>query len=146
MLKKIAGLVMVALFLLGCQKPKVGCTNPLAANYKSDAIEDDGTCTIKYEGTYLIKEFLFVNGVETESKTYSLKISFLSTEDSIQLDNMWDYGKTLVGTKSKFTFTIPEQAYDQNTTVTGEGTFDFGKLTYETAYGDLRHIGEGTRI
>ncbi|MFK8039661.1 MAG: hypothetical protein AB8B74_15320 [Crocinitomicaceae bacterium] len=145
-MKRLAYLLMtVAIITISCKKE--GCTNPGAENYNSEADIDDGSCInlIDYEGTYIVKDSLYVNGIFNEYKSYELVLVLHPTPDSVVFSNMWGYGNTILASKTEFAFTIAEQPYDQNTTVTGTGTFDFGKLTYKTKYGDLRHSGIGTK-
>lgn len=144
-MKKLSVILLLFIIAVSCKKEIEGCTNPQAANYNIEAEIDNGSCTIKYMGTYVVKESLFVQGIFNEYKVYNLNLELLSTPDSIVFNNMWDYNKSIGATKTEFSFIIPEQDFDQNTKVTGFGTFDFGEITYETTYGDIKHIGTGKK-
>jgi hypothetical protein len=42
--------LLLSVFISGCNKGKGGCTDPHASNYDSDASYDDGTCIVKVFG------------------------------------------------------------------------------------------------
>jgi len=138
---------MLLIGLDSCEKPIPGCTNPKAGNYNAEANEDDGSCQIKLDGIYFLKDSIFYNNVFNELKTYELTVEFLSSTDSIALREVRGVSVTkdlkakILGTSLQ----IYPQPFDPNAEASGSGTFDFGIMNFEFNYGFVTHVCEATK-
>ena len=88
MKKTIYFLIVFSLIFVSCTKEE-GCTDPVAANYNSDAENDDGSCVFDIVGVWTpdsVDYVISVTATLAGQTIYSMDSSYTSTPQ----DTSWD--------------------------------------------------------
>ena len=114
MKKTIYILTVISLIFVSCTKEE-GCTDPVAANYNSDAENDDGSCVFDLVGVWSPESVDYninVTATLAGQTIYSMDTSYTSTPQ----DTSWDIEGNMEFTSSGTLVTSDET---QNYTTSG---------------------------
>jgi len=114
MKKTIYILTVISLIFVSCTKEE-GCTDPVAANYNSDAENDDGSCVFDLVGVWSPESVDYninVTATLAGQTIYSMDTSYTSTPQ----DTSWDIEGNMEFTSSGTLITSDET---QNYTTSG---------------------------
>lgn len=130
--------MMITAVTLSCKKK--GCTDVKALNYDPKAEKKDLTCRYPmginrdpFLGNYQVVDSMYIAGVFSEGKAYTIQVTTGGTvRDTILLNNLYDSGKSFIAVLTGNGFSVPSQQVNGSYYAGGSGAFYSGNIILQT--------------